>query len=70
MDKHIEVYNVRTDDLPRATKAMNCDRGSFFKSRVLEVRTGDEISLVVVELDGYYPYITNQWNFILSADEC
>ena len=68
MDKHIHVYRVRTESLPRATEAMN-GSWDFFHSRVLEVRTGDRISLVVVELDGYYPYITNKWDFILSAEE-
>lgn len=51
--------------LPRATIEMNCFSDSF-ESRVVEIISGEDNSIVIVELDGSYPYITNKWeSFIL-----
>jgi len=69
MDKRKRVFRVPTDRLPEATAAMNYT-GDFFRSRVCDVIPQGPESLVVVELDGSYPFIENEWEvFIITAKE-
>lgn len=60
--KRIFVYMISTRDLPLATKEMN-GYWDCFNSRVIAVKLDitDYESLVVVEHEGSYPFITNQW---------
>ena len=68
MEKRIEVFRVRMSDLPKATGWMNYS-GDFFHSRVTDVHIDGETALVTVELDGYYPYITNQWEELYITED-
>ena len=67
--KKIRAYKVRNGDLPLATEKMNY-YGDSFESKVKEIITGGTSSVVIVELDGSYPYIENEWNeFVIMEDK-
>ena len=58
------AFNVRIENLPRALNAMNCHhRDAVFASRVCQVLTAKDnrMAMVLVEMTGYYPFITNHW---------
>jgi hypothetical protein len=65
-DLRIEVYPVINTNLPEATKLMN-RKSDQFESRVVEIIVGDRESLVIVELKGSYPFITEQWEKVINA---
>jgi hypothetical protein len=66
MDTYIHAYKVMTKCLPEATQAINGNWGCL-KSRVIHIEVMQEVSIVIVEMQGTYPYITNQWDeFICS----
>lgn len=60
MKKRVYVYEVKTSDLSQATGLMN-STDNIFISNVINVKMGEEYSLVTVEMFGSYPYVTNQW---------
>lgn len=73
------AFRVRTSDLPEATKKMTYNPSGPptadmpFSSKVVAVfppsPAGNSLaSIVIVEMQGDYPYITEQWNpFIVEA---
>ena len=72
--KRIQAYYIHRNLLPLATKLMNEDTDNF-KSRVIDViyqihsdfRFNCEEVIVIVEIEGYYPYITGKWQEELKA---
>lgn len=67
-DIEIKAFKIMIDDLPIATKEMNYSC-NFFKSFVKDVIIRDErYAMVIVEIHGNYPYITNQWKGFINAD--
>jgi len=64
------AFRVSLSNLVRACGAMNGESGNIFKSRVVKILTSDwtEDVFLIVEIDGNYPYITNQWEqFIIPS---
>jgi hypothetical protein len=58
----LTAYRIPNDMLPEATDAMNhVDGDGLFESHVRNIIPGDQFSIVVVEILGFYPFITNQW---------
>lgn len=67
MKSEIYAYKIKTEDLPLATTKMNYREGSFFESSVINIMPNGSISTVIVNINGFYPFITNQWNeFIIK----
>jgi len=64
MDKYIEIYKIRNEDLPKATKVLN-GNWTAFKSKVVDIIIDKNTSLLIVELNGSYPFITNQWESLI-----
>ncbi len=62
------VYKVFITDLPRATLEMNVSSAGF-SSEVTDVIVLDKFSaLLVVDIRGVYPYITEQWKVFIHED--
>jgi len=58
---YIQVFELYNQYLVRATRNMNCN-DDFFKARVISlIPNGKNRTLVGVEIEGSYPYVTNQW---------
>lgn len=65
----IRAYKVRNDNLPKITGMMNSS-DLFFRSEVTDVIVGENASIVIVKMEGSYPFIENQWEkFIVKEDE-
>ena len=64
----IKVYPVINTNLPEATNLMN-ENGDYFESRVVEIIVGEWESLVIVELKGSYPYITDKWKLVINENK-
>ncbi len=56
---HQRAFQVQPYNLTLATQKMNYS-GDGFQSRVVQIIYG-EPCIVIVEMDGSYPFITNQW---------
>ena len=62
------VYKVLAQDLPKATKEMNFSE-SFFSSTVVDILLITEKEcLVVLDVQGDYPYITNKWKELIIEE--
>ncbi len=59
-NKCVMAYRVRNGDLPEATRAMN-SRHEWFGARVEAIIVGELASIVIVELNGRYPFVENEW---------
>jgi len=56
------AYRVRTDDLVKVTDMFTGSWEGIFCSRVAQVITRpDDTSIVLVEMQGGYPFITSGW---------
>ena len=61
----IKCFKIENNDLPKATDEMNCNyTDAGFRCTVKDIIILDENSIIVAEIEGYYPFITNQWKFI------
>ena len=66
-DAYMKAYDVDRQHLAYATKIMTFN-GDFFESKVVDIiRTSwEETFIIVVRMNGSYPYITNQWKGIIK----
>ncbi len=64
-DKYIKAYRILNENLPRATREMSCCY-ELFECKVKEIIRGDSESIVIVEMNGFYPAVTNEWSFIIE----
>jgi hypothetical protein len=67
----VECYKVERDDLPKASRLMNenCPDAGF-KSQIVDVLPVEDKTyvVVVVQICGSYPYVTNEWNSVIVKD--
>jgi hypothetical protein len=63
--REIHAYKIRNNNLPHATQKMNYS-GSGFDSRVINIIIGDSESILIVSIEGSYPFITNQWKSFIE----
>lgn len=57
--RYFSMY-VSLEKLPEAMDKINVG-ASHFKSRVDQVKLFDKFALVIIEADGSYPFVENQW---------
>lgn len=63
------AYKVLTLELPKACKLFN-HRESFFESMVTDIipLSNSSYSIVVIDINGEYPYLTNTWKQVIQND--
>lgn len=75
-DVRQKVFRIFVRDLPEATYRMNY-RTEISESRVVEIRLneswgdvcGRATAMVIVEISGSYPYMTNKYEEFIKAVE-
>lgn len=71
MNPYQTCFKISISRLPEACGAMN-GKWELLKSRVVKILTPEwsEHAFVIVEIEGDYPFITNQWEkFIHQVEE-
>lgn len=70
LEKRVYAFDIRTDFLVKATRLMNHSRSEHFESRVVEIITGFDSSIIIVETYGTSGYTFNKWmEELCSVDE-
>ena len=66
----IFAYKVLTSDLPKATKEINRNTCAVFTSAVKDIiPLIDGHSMILVDVKGYYPFITDKWKKFIVDDK-
>lgn len=63
----IVAYRILTHNLPRATKEMNVREGPF-SSEVVDIIKTTYDFIVIVDVQGSYPNITDRWKEFIEDD--